>query len=64
MKKSSVLIIAAALILSSCGTVAQYASSDNGQTFKDGIYSNTPAFRTKTEKEEARSETEALVEKT
>ena len=64
MKKSSVLIIAAALILSSCGTVAQYASSDNGQAFKDGIYSNTPAFRTKTEKEEARSETEALVEKT
>ena len=64
MKKSSALLIAAALILSSCGTVAQYASSDNGQRFQDGIYGNTPAFRTKVEKEESRSETQALVEKT
>lgn len=64
MKKSSVLIIAAALILSSCGSVAQYATSDNGQRFKDGIYSNTPAFRTKTEKDEAKSDTQALIEKT
>lgn len=64
MKKSSALLIAAALILSSCGTVAQYASSDNGQKFQDGIYSNTPAFRTKTEKVESKTETQALVEKT
>jgi methylmalonyl-CoA mutase cobalamin-binding domain/chain len=36
MKKSSALLIAAALILSSCGSVAQFASSDNGQQFQDG----------------------------
>ena len=64
MQKSSALLIAAALILSSCGTVAQYASSDNGQKFQDGIYSNTPAFRTKSEKVESKTETQALVEKT
>ena len=49
MKKSSALLIAAVLILSSCGTVAQYASSDSDQQFHDGIYSNTPAFRTMVE---------------
>ena len=64
MKKSSALLIAAVLILSSCGTVAQYASSDTDQQFHDGIYSNTPAFRTKVEKEEAKSDTQALIEKT
>ena len=64
MKKSSALLIAAAFILSSCGTVAQYASSDNDQQFQDGIYSNTPAFRTKVEKEESKSDTQALIEKT
>ena len=40
MKKSSVLIIVAALILSSCGALTQLASSDDGQRFQDGIYSN------------------------
>lgn len=64
MKKSSALLIAAALMLSSCGTIAQMADSDNGQQFQDGIYSNTPAFRTKTEKAESKTETQALVEKT
>ena len=64
MKKSSALLIAAVFILSSCGMAARYASSDNGQQFQDGIYSNTPAFRTKTEKEESRSETQALIDKT
>ena len=64
MKKSSALLIAAVLILSSCGTVAQYASSDTDQQFHDGIYSNTPAFRTKVEKEESKSDTQALIEKT
>ena len=64
MKKSSALLIAAVLILSSCGTVAQYTSSDTDQQFHDGIYSNTPAFRTKVEKEESKSDTQALIEKT
>ncbi len=64
MKKSSTLLIAAVLILSSCGSVAQIASSDNGQKFQDGIYSNTPTFRTRVEKEQSDSETQALVEKT
>ena len=64
MKKSTVLLIAAAVMLSSCGTAAQMASSDNGQRFADGIYSNAPSIRTKAEKMEDRAETEALVEKT
>lgn len=64
MKKSSVLIIMAALILSSCGALTQLASSDDGQRFQDGIYSNTPAFRTKAEKAESHSETQALAQKT
>ncbi len=64
MKKSSALLIAATLMLSACGSMAKYASSDSGQKYKDGIYSNTPAFRTKEEKEESKSETQALVEKT
>ena len=64
MKKSSMLLIVAALVLSSCGTAAQYASSDNGQKFQDGIYSSTPSFRSKQEKAEDQAATEALIEKT
>ena len=64
MKKSPVLLIAAVLMFASCGAVAQYASSDSGQQFQDGIYSNTPSLRTKAEKEEADNETQAMVEKT
>ena len=64
MKKSSALIIAAALILSSCGALTQIASSDNGQRFQDGIYSNAPSFRTKVEKMEAKSEVQVLAQKT
>lgn len=64
MKKSSALLIAAALILSSCGVAAQYASSDDGQKFQDGIYNNTPSFRTKEQKEESENEAQALKEKT
>ena len=64
MKKSSVLMIAAALMLASCGTIAQYASSDSGHRFQDGIYGSAPDFVTKEEKTAAKAETEALVEKT
>ena len=64
MKKSSVLIIAAALILSSCSALTQIASSDNGHRFQDGIYNNTPAFRSKEEKIESQAETQALAQKT
>ena len=64
MKKSSALLIAAALMLTSCGTIAQMADSDSGQQFQDGIYSNTPAFRTKVEKADSKTETQALIEKT
>ncbi len=65
MKKSSALfIIAAALTLTACGPLALTASSDNGQQFQDGIYNNTPAFRTKGEKVAAKSETQALIEQT
>ncbi len=64
MKKSSALIIVASLMLTACGSLAQYASSDNGQQYQDGIYNNTPAFRTRGEKEASKSETQALVEQT
>ena len=64
MKKSSALLIAAALILSSCGIVAQHADSGSSWKFQDGIYNNAPSFRTKAEKDESRSEAQALAEKT
>lgn len=64
MKKSSMLLITAALALSSCGTAATLASSDNGQKFQDGIYSSGPSFRSKEEKAEDKAATDALVEKT
>ena len=47
MKKSSVMAIAAALILSSCGTLTQIADSGRDQQFHDGIYSKTPDFMSK-----------------
>ena len=64
MKKSSALIIVAAFILSSCGAFTQLSSSDSGQRFQDGIYSNAPSFRTKAEKVESQSESQALALKT
>ena len=64
MKKSSMLLITAALVLSSCGTAALTASSDNGQKFQDGIYGSSPSLRSKEEKAEDLAATDALVEKT
>ncbi len=64
MKKSSTLLIAVALILSACGTMTQLASTGNGQTYQDGIYSNTPAFRTRASKETAKASTDSLAEAT
>ena len=64
MKKSSVLMIAVILILSSCGTINRLATSAENHKFSDGIYANTPSFRSKTEKVQSRAETDALIEKT
>lgn len=64
MKKISLLMIAAITLLSSCGIASQYASSDNGTRFQDGIYSSSPSFRSRTEKTESQSRTDALVEET
>ena len=64
MKKSSMLLFVAALVLSSCGTAAQFASSDNEQKFQDGIYNSSPSFKSKTEKAEDQAVTDALIEKT
>lgn len=64
MKKSTVLMIAMTFMMTSCGTIAQLASSGNGQKFQDGIYSNAPEFMSKAEREEAKAETKALVKKT
>ena len=64
MKKSSVMMIAMALILSSCGTMSRLALSDDGQRFQDGIYANTPEFRSKEERLAGKAAAEELVAKT
>ena len=64
MKKSFMLLIAAALVLSSCAAAGQLASSDSKQQFQDGIYNSSPSFRSKEEKAEDQAVTDALVEKT
>ena len=64
MKKSTVLMIAMTLMMTSCGAIAQLASSGNGQQFQDGIYSNAPEFMSKAEREENKAETRSLIEKT
>ena len=64
MKKSSVMMIAVTLLLSSCGTFTQLASSSEGQKFQDGIYASAPDFMSKEEKENGKAETDALIAKT
>lgn len=64
MKKSSVLMIVAAIMLSSCGTFSQLITSGDNQQFQDGIYSNVPDFRSREEKDEGRLLTEALAAET
>ena len=64
MKKTYILLLGALAALTSCGMTARSASSDDNYRFQDGIYGNTPSFRTKEEKENTRSETDALVAKT
>ena len=64
MKKSSLLMIAVALILSSCGMASKYTSTTSEGRFQDGIYNNAPSFRTKAEKDESRSKAASLMEET
>lgn len=64
MKKTYILFLAAVATVSSCGMIAGSVSSDNGQRFQDGIYNSSPSFRTKEEKAESKTETDALVAKT
>lgn len=64
MKKSLLVTLMAAVLLSSCGTISKLGPSSAGQQYVDGIYGNTPSFKTKEEKVLAQVETEALVEKT
>ena len=64
MKKSSVLMIAVIMLLSSCGTFNQLASSADSQKFSDGIYASSPSFRSKDEKVQSKAETDALIAKT
>ena len=64
MKKTYILFLAAVATVSSCGMIAGSVSSDNGQKFQDGIYNSSPSFRTKEEKAESKTETDALVAKT
>lgn len=64
MKKSSLLMIAAVILLSSCGTSVQLGSSSNDARFQDGIYSSTPSFRSREERVVSQNKTDALVEET
>ena len=64
MKKTSILMILAVMITSSCGTLAQWGTSDSGQKFQDGIYGSSPSFRSREEKLASRSGAEELVSKT
>ena len=64
MKISSMLTIAVAIILSSCGITSQSVSSGNQARFEDGIYSSSPSFRSKEQKADSRSKTDALIEET
>lgn len=64
MKKSSVALMAAALILSSCGTLTRLADSSEGQKFQDGIYASTPDLKSREEKVQGKAETEELIAKT
>ena len=64
MKKTSVLMIAAALILSSCGIITQQASSDEGHRYQDGVYSSSPSLRSKAEKDSSQKETDELINRT
>ena len=64
MKKTSLLILLAAAVLSSCGAISQATSENGGQRFQDGIYSSSPSFRTRTEKTESQAKTDELINKT
>lgn len=64
MKKTSILLLGAIALLSSCGMIAQSASSDDGSRFQDGIYNSSPSFRSKEEKAEAKSKTDDLLAQT
>ena len=64
MKKNSLLMIAAAILMTACGTMAQQSVTPTASRFEDGIYSCGPSFRSKTERQESKAETDALVERT
>ena len=64
MKKSLLLAFGAAVMLSSCGTVAQLGPTSQGSQFQDGIYGKAPSLRSRETKETAQAESDALVEKT
>ena len=64
MKKSLLLALATAVILSSCGTLANLGSSSEGQRFQDGIYGKAPSFKTRTDRDAELAESQSLVDKT
>ena len=64
MKKSSLLMIVSAILLTACGTASRYAASSGSARFEDGIYSSAPSFMSKESREVSKKETDALVEKT
>lgn len=64
MKKSLLLALATAVILSSCGTLANLGPSSDGQRFQDGIYGKAPSFKTKTDRDAELAESQSLVDKT
>ena len=64
MKKTSILLLGAIAVLSSCGMLSQSASSGNDHRFQDGIYGSVPSFKTKEEKMESKAAADDLVSTT
>ena len=64
MKKSTLPIIAVALMFSACGVISQSGTSESGARFEDNIYSSAPTFRSKEDRQTARNTTDDLIERT
>lgn len=64
MKKSTLPIIAVALMFSACGVISQSGTSESSARFEDNIYSSAPTFRSKEDRQTARNTTDDLIERT
>ena len=63
MKKNSLLMIAAMVLMTACGTMAQQSVTSTASRFEDGIYSSGPSFRSKVERQELRQQMKKTAER-